>query len=176
MFILIASGWTIKTKELPDPDILVPIGLLILTFHIIVVGLGRITDDSYYKYTDYEGWAGWVIIILRFCLFGWFLYNWTETNKLLPKNQSKKFFENFLFLVSLYFLSLPVIAMASSYLVAPYVRHKFITGANVLVMIITMGILSYIFTSKSATYAKISTSNMPVLPGAKLDWFYNFLT
>ena len=37
----------------------------------------------------------------------------------------------------------------------PYVKHKFITGGNILVMIITMGILSYLFTSTNALYRKI---------------------
>ena len=74
MFILMANGWTIKTKELPDSDIFIPIGLLILMLHIVVVGLGRITDDSYYKYSDYEGWAGWIIIGFRLGMLVWFLH------------------------------------------------------------------------------------------------------
>eukprot|EP00358_Blepharisma_japonicum_P006634 CAMPEP_0202942116 /NCGR_PEP_ID=MMETSP1395-20130829/2285_1 /ASSEMBLY_ACC=CAM_ASM_000871 /TAXON_ID=5961 /ORGANISM="Blepharisma japonicum, Strain Stock R1072" /LENGTH=74 /DNA_ID=CAMNT_0049638013 /DNA_START=710 /DNA_END=931 /DNA_ORIENTATION=+ len=63
--IIMANGWTIKYKDFPDPDIYIPISLIVIMFNLLIVGLGRITDDSYYKFSDYEGIPGYLLMIIR---------------------------------------------------------------------------------------------------------------
>ena len=65
LLIIIASGWTLKYKDFPDADIYIPISLFVVIINLMIVGLGRITDDSYYKNSDYEGIPGYFLIIVR---------------------------------------------------------------------------------------------------------------
>jgi hypothetical protein len=75
LFILMASGWSIKYKEWPDADIYIPIVLLVVMLNLMVVGLGRITNDSYYKFSDFEGIPGYIVIAIRLLLWGWFYWS-----------------------------------------------------------------------------------------------------
>ncbi|EGR27093.1 hypothetical protein IMG5_202100 [Ichthyophthirius multifiliis] len=69
IFILISWGWTINYMELESLDIYVPLAFLIGIIHMIIVGLSRINDDSSHKFHHFDGWVGWVIVLLRFGLF-----------------------------------------------------------------------------------------------------------
>jgi len=51
-------GWTIEFKELPDMELTLPLSIVVIMLNFIIVGLGRITEDSYYKFSDYEGIPG----------------------------------------------------------------------------------------------------------------------
>lgn len=75
LLILMANGWTIKYKEFPDLDIFVPIAILVVMINMLIVGLGRITDDSYYKFSDLEGIPGILIIGMRLMAWCWFVYS-----------------------------------------------------------------------------------------------------
>jgi hypothetical protein len=75
MFILMASGWSIKYRDFPDADTYIPIVLLVVLVNLMVVGLGRITNDSYYKFSDYEGVPGYIVVVIRVLLWVWFFYS-----------------------------------------------------------------------------------------------------
>ena len=74
LLIIIASGWTLKYKDFPDADIYVPISLFIVILNLMIVGLGRITEDAYYKYSDYETIPGYCLVFIRIALWGWFVF------------------------------------------------------------------------------------------------------
>ena len=44
---------------------------------MVVVGLGKLTDDSHSKYHQYDGWAGIVVIIIR---LGFYIYSKLREN------------------------------------------------------------------------------------------------
>mmetsp|Transcript_28309 Transcript_28309/g.13107 ORF Transcript_28309/g.13107 Transcript_28309/m.13107 type:complete len:144 (+) Transcript_28309:220-651(+) len=142
-----AHGWTIRYRELPDVDTLIPIGMLVFMLHLVVVGLGRITDDSAYKYSDYEGIAGYVLIGMRLVLFVWFCVASYKTYTFL-KAQTKVFMSSFVMACSIYLLSMPVLVCITSF-VAPYARHKVSVSANIFIQTIALLTLSFIFSRKS---------------------------
>ena len=63
LLIIIASGWTLKFRDFPDADIYIPISLFVVVLNLMVVGVGRITEDSYNKFSDYEGVPGYFLVI-----------------------------------------------------------------------------------------------------------------
>ena len=46
---------------------------------MLVVGLGKLNDDSYYKYHPYDGWVGWAIVVIRVILYLYFILNIRDT-------------------------------------------------------------------------------------------------
>jgi len=72
LFILIASGWVIKYRDFPEPDVYIPIVLAVSLINLMIVGLGRITDDAYNKFSDFETIPGYFVILIRILLWFWF--------------------------------------------------------------------------------------------------------
>ena len=166
LLILIASGWTLKYRDFPDPDIFLPISILIITINLLIVGIGRITDDSYYKYTDYEGVPGFLLVLFRVGSCGWFIYLIKE----LQNNANTKLLD-FLFKFAVagsgYFLSLPLL-IVFSWVLEPYIRKIVIALLINLVQILIFYFLTYLFSEKSAFY-KLSTLSKSVLPGRHIN-------
>jgi hypothetical protein len=162
LLILVSSGWTLKYRGFPDADTYVPITLLVVMLHFLMVGLGRITDDSYYKFSDYEGVPGVILIVLRLGMWGWFLYCLTGLMKSVTGRQAT-FTQYFGVVASAYFLALPLIVLVS-WAFVPYVRHKVVTIGTWLIQVLAIAAMSYLFSDKSSYY-KISTLSSSVLPG-----------
>ena len=74
LFILIAYGWTLKSKAKPDPEFVVPIVLFVCFVHIFIVGIGRNSDDTHYKYSKYDGTPGFLMVLIKLGLWGWFVW------------------------------------------------------------------------------------------------------
>jgi len=162
IFILISEGWTIDYSDFPNPDLYVPIMVIVGFLHIVISGFGKATDDAYYKFSLYEGLPGWGLVLLRLSLLGYFVYNMINLSK-SKSGQKKMFLTRFLVSGSLYFLTVPALVMASK-LFAPYLREKIIVGGTVLMQGVTLIAISYIFTSKGEYY-KASVMSESVLPG-----------
>jgi hypothetical protein len=162
LFLLVASGWTIKYKELPDADVFVPVALLSVFMHLLIVGLGRVTDDSYYKFSDYEGVPGILLIILRLGMWVWFFMNIRQQLS-ETQGQVAGFVFNFSIVASLYFLGVPILAIVS-WLFRTYWRQKIITIGNLIIQTGIFFLLTYLFSEKS-TYYKVSTMSQGILPG-----------
>ena len=92
---------------------------------MMIVGLGKITDDSMYKYHQYESWAGIVIVILRLGLFAYFLVGIQQTIK-KARIKIKLFIQKLAIIGSCYFLAFPLILFIALFL-APYLRYKLVT-------------------------------------------------
>jgi hypothetical protein len=162
IFILMSSGWTLKYRDFPESDIYFPIGLLVVMAHVLVVGIGRLTDDSYYKFSDYEGIAGVLLVVIRIGMWLWFLF---FINDLLSSVTGRLalFTKYFGVSASAYFLAFPCLVVAS-WGFAPYSRHKVITVGTWVIEVITIGALTHLFSEKSSYY-KLSTMSSSVLPG-----------
>jgi hypothetical protein len=162
LFILLSSGWTLKYREYPEADIYIPVTLLVTMLHVLIVGFGRITDDSHYKFSDYEGEAGMLLVLLRVGMWLWFVYCIKGLLKSLTGRQAM-FTQYFSVLASAYFLALPVIVVISWGFV-PYARHKVVTFGTWLIQVLAIAALSHLFSEKSSYY-KMSTMSSSVLPG-----------
>lgn len=162
LFILIASGWTLKYREFPEADVFLPIGLLVVLMNLMIVGLGRITDDAHYKYSEIEGIPGYIVIVIRVVLWGWFVY---LIRSLYGNGIGKQstFILNFGWLASMYLLSQPIL-LVISWVFATYWRNCVVAAGSMLAQTLVLFSLTHLFSDKSAYY-KISTMSEGVLPG-----------
>ena len=162
LLILIANGWTLKYRSFPDADIYIPISMIIIAVNLVIVALGKLSDDSYNKYTDYEGVAAFFIIVFRILSWLWFIFLIKE----LEKNANLKLL-NFLFKFSIistgYFLALPAVVIFS-WVFEPYVRKIVVVLLINIIQIMIFSFLTHMFGEKSDFY-KISTMSESVLPG-----------
>lgn len=84
--LLISWGWTINYTELEDLEIYIPISFFVTIIHIIIIGLGKLTDDNIDKFHTYDGWVGLVIVLIRLGLYAYFFFGIKETfNRARPK-------------------------------------------------------------------------------------------
>ena len=163
-FLLVSTGWTLKYSDFPDLEILLPVGFLVTILNLMIAGLGRLTDDSQSKYTDYEGIAGILLLLLRLGMWGWFAYN---MKGLYAGSQgtAKTLVWNLGLLGSLYLLTLPGL-VAVSWVIAPYIRKKVVVIGALGLQLAVFMLLSKLMGEKSQYY-KMSTLSSSVLPGSK---------
>ena len=161
LFILIASGWTLKYQGLPEADIYIPISMLIIAINLIIIAIGKISDDAYDKFSDYEGFPGFFIILLRILSWVWFLVLERELEKFAAV-RLRNFLFNFMICVTIYFLSLPFIVVVS-WAFEPYSRKLVIFVLNNLVQVVIFIYTQYLLSDKSEFY-QISILSKSVLP------------
>lgn len=162
LLIMIASGWTVSYKDFPEIDVYIPVALLVVVVNILIVGLGKITNDAYNKYTDYDGLTGYCIIAMRFLLFAWFFYLATSLYKTATA-RLKTFLMNFSIISSIYFMSFPCI-LVISWFFEPASRNKVLIILTNLTQITFFVFLTHLY-GESSTFYKISTLSQSVLPG-----------
>lgn len=164
LLILIADGWTINYENFPSIDVYFPVLGILSVIHVAVLAIGKVTDDSHYKFSEYESVSGAVIILLRLGMFVWFMINVRRLFK-TAVNTKGDFLYKFTIVSSGYLLSLPILVIGSLSF-APHLRLKVIVTGSALAQCVAMLALTWIFTSKGQFY-KVSTFSATVLPGGK---------
>lgn len=162
VLILISAGWTLKFRDFKDPDIyILPIVLVVLV-QVVLVCIGKVLDDAYYKFSSYETTPGWILIGLRIGLWGWFLWNLKSVYANLT-GKMKDFMLSFALFGSLYFLATPGTVLLS--LLFPlYQRSTVMAFGNIAIQGVAFWLLRELF-SDHGTYYKLSTSSEGILPG-----------
>ena len=162
LFILIARGWTITYTNFGNIDVYVPLVILLFLVHLIIAGLTYITNDANYKYHDFEGVQGLLLVLIRIAMYVYFLISFKETlTKCMPK--AKLFMTRFSIWATLYLLAFPILVVVAL-VCAHYVRHKVVTIGNLVTQIVAMLFLIVLLTSKNE-YFKISKRSESILPG-----------
>jgi len=162
LFILMGSGWTLKYRDFPEEDVYIPVAFVVLVVNLLVVGLSKLTDDAYNRFSELEGVPGVILVIVKLGLWGWFLVLVMELQKRV-KGKTLEFLRPFGVLASVYFLSQPLLLVVSSLFVT-YWRNTIVVLGNTLVQIVVFFFISHLFSEKSSFY-KISTMSKSVLPG-----------
>lgn len=165
MFILIASGWTLKYKSFPDADIYIPISMLVISINLVIIGLGRLADDSYHKYSDFEGISAFLLVAFRIASWGWFIYLVKDMDRSAGVKLMNFLFE-FTILASGYLLSLPFVIVLS-WVFEPYWQKIVISLLSNLIQVAVFIFLTHLFSNHSAYY-QLSTMSESVLPGKSL--------
>ena len=78
---------------------------------MMIVGLGKLSDDHYTKYHKYEGWTGYTIMMLYFGQYAYFI-----TNIMMSRFQGeniKRFMLSLAIYGSFFLLSFPVLFIVS---------------------------------------------------------------
>ena len=77
LLMMMANGWMTKWTKYEFDDgieIWAPLFLLVVMVHICFGALSFIDGDAYHKYHDFQGWAGFGLLISKFVLVGIYFY------------------------------------------------------------------------------------------------------
>lgn len=162
LLIIISTGWTIKYRDFPDFELFLPICFLVVVLNIMVIGLGRMTEDASSKNSDFECVPGYILIVIRVLMLTWFIINVKELYY-KASCQLENFLNRFVFIASAYFVALPIVIFAS-WVLEPYKRNTLVVVGINIVQGIVFIYLTHLFSEKSSFY-KVSTISESVLPG-----------
>ena len=110
LFIMIANGWKISFQDLDiddNLDIYIPGGILVLVANAVLAAVTYIDVDAYNKYHDYSGIQGWVLILLKLGIFGFYLWTVCFNSNRIPK-RSLHFYRVFIIIGGLYMMTVPI--------------------------------------------------------------------
>lgn len=162
LLVIIADGWTLTYKHFPQSAVYVPVSFVVVTLNLIIVAVGRISLDEYYKNTGYEGESGTLIILFRLSFWAWFIYT-------CKKNYSKLSIKAKPLLLSLsilgtaYFWALPLTVWTSQLYDKFYRKTIIIVGVHTIQIFVFYWLTSNF--SNSSSYYKASSLSEGVLPG-----------
>ena len=168
LLILIATGWSITFTDVEDMDLYIPLAILVGLMHMIIVGLGRLTEEDPYRYHDYDSWAGIVISVLKLCFAGLFFFFIKRTHD-KAQAKLKKFIVQLGVLGGVYILSMPFVILILGPLCQPHQQHWVVTVGNMGMQAAAMLTLAFLFTSKQSAYYSLSVKGKAILPNNKLE-------
>ena len=74
MLLMIAFGWTISYEDLRDKDIYIIVLCFVIMIHMMIAGLTFVDYGESYKYHDFGGLQGGILIMLRIFLWVGFVF------------------------------------------------------------------------------------------------------
>ena len=166
LLILISWGWTINFSEFESMNCFLPFSGFIAMLQILFAIISKISDDEYYKFHEYENWAGYSILILRVTLFLYFIKG-LYFSFLEARDTIRRFIVKLGLYGSVYFLAIPVIVIITT-IVAPYCRHQVVVIGSLSLQILGMIFMTILFNETKGDYFEISYHSKPLLPFGKI--------
>lgn len=111
--------------EIDSFDLTIPLAFLIGLIHLIVIGLGKLSDDSEKKFHTYYSWIGIVMVSMRIIAVCIFLYGARQLVK-TARFKIKPFVYKLIIFGTLYLITMPALVFYSGYIVE-YKRQQFVT-------------------------------------------------
>jgi hypothetical protein len=192
ILICLASGWTLVDTEADNksknslmsilkdprqltkganPGVVVMVILMIVTVYLQAMNKGH--DESFHKFHDWESTPGYMLLALRLVLGSAFVISLAVTirgqqklSSMGENNSLLSFLYQILICGSIYFMALPLLVLAASFL-EHYRRHRFVTVGMIIIQNVCLLALSLQFLSGSSTYSKLTMlSDSGMLPMA----------
>lgn len=164
LLISIAEGWSVTYIEMPNIEIYLAGFIFGCLSKFVLVAIGRLSDDSHDKFSDYESLSGMSLLLVRLAFYAWFLNNISSLFK-KATGRVKHFVSKFTVTGSLYFLSQPIVVLASLCF-APYLRNWIVVAGSVSIQMVSMLGLSLMFTRQKSEYNRVRSTGSD-LPGIK---------
>jgi len=163
LLILIALGYTLLQSCIGELDLMIPVCFMVAVIHVMLVGFGKLKDDSAYAFHENEGVLGWVLLVLRLLLYLWFL--WAVHSSASEGGTRLRSFllGQFRAVGSLYFLAYPAIFLLTKCF-APYLQHGVMTVGLEAMQAASSVWLAMNFLTRGE-YFKVSTLSSSDLPG-----------
>lgn len=114
LLLMIANGWMTKWTKYNMDDMVwyMPIFGFVLFIHICFASLAFIDRDAYHKYHDFQGWAGFGLIMAKFILVAIYFYYYTNTKSKIASS-SIPFYEQIIQVGLVYMLSDPILLLGT---------------------------------------------------------------
>jgi len=70
--IFLAHGWTITVNSIEDFDLFLPISIMLGIFQIVIIGLGRLVDNTENFMHRYDHFVGWILVVFNVGMYIYF--------------------------------------------------------------------------------------------------------
>jgi hypothetical protein len=149
IFLFVLDSWSIKFKEFPNPEIYIPLMLMLGSCQFIIAGLGRLSEDAHYKYSIYDGAPIYILTAERLIMLIWFVLKvrYFDTEGLQLYTSLRKYCS----FGVVYMLSVPIM-YAMCFGIPLHYRYKAIMMGTVLIQLLTSIYLSLLFTMSSKIF------------------------
>jgi hypothetical protein len=162
LLISIAWGWMFLYKKTGDLELYIPLFALALMAHIMTGALTYVNHDDYYKFHNYQGVQGIILVVIRIGLYVVFLVGYRDTYNKTKKPQHQTFLKKYFVFSTVYILGFPILVIGSS-LWSTFYRQKFVEIGNIVVQTIALYFCENLFLTKGEfyTYSQMSKSELP---------------
>ncbi|CAB3373975.1 Hypothetical predicted protein [Cloeon dipterum] len=127
LLLLLAKGWAITRIELTWKPLVFGIWMLYGVVHILLYVWNTTEVDIIEDIDEYQTWPGWLILIFRTLIMGWFLLELRYTMLHEHNAQKLNFLLHFGASALVWFIYLPIIALIALQISSLY-RFKLILG------------------------------------------------
>jgi hypothetical protein len=156
LLVFMAKGWTLVFDDISEFELFLPISVVIGIFKVIIIGLGKLEDNSPFFFHRYDSFVGWIVVAVNLGMWLYFMYEGLETLSIVgPNSKTSHFLISLLAFGSLYFALFPAILVCSLWL-APENRWKLVEMGRLLSQLIALTFMGYVTGSKKGTYKEIA--------------------
>ena len=127
LLLLLAKGWAITRMELTWKPLVFGVWMLYGVVHILLYVWNTTEVDIVEDIDEYQTWPGWLILILRTLIMGWFLLELRDTMLHEHNAQKLNFLLHFGASSLVWFIYLPIVALIALQISDLY-RFKLLLG------------------------------------------------
>jgi len=167
LFLLMATGWTVKTLTTKDENLFVIMGIIGAILIVVMAVTGKISTSQIDSFHDYENWFGLLSLFIKlifYFLFGLQLINNYEKSE----GRIKLHYIKLGVFGSIYLLSFPLSVLAADLLLPPYLRYKATTFATIIFQTATLLTYASFLSFKEGDYYPVMYKNGSILPMNKM--------
>ena len=170
MLVLIAHGWTITNGSLREMAWTGAGGGLLAVYAVKLMlltasSLGLLDSVDHAIYHKYENTGAFCVAMLQLVVWALFMAGLSRTAAAKSDENLRSFLSTLRIFGSAFILAVPAVVTFASLVIAPYVRHRFVTIGIILVQLAgTTGFAQLCFTRSA--YFKLSTLSANLLPGS----------
>lgn len=168
LLVLLAKGWTLIFDDLAEFELFMPISMVVGIFKVVVIGLGRLDDNSPFFFHRFDSFVGWLLAALNVGMWLYFLYEGLETLQLVGSgSKAGRFVKSLLALGSLYFAVFPLLLIGSLWMSAEH-RWQLIELGRLLSQLAALACAAWATGRSKGTFKSIATFETGIqLPAAR---------
>jgi hypothetical protein len=155
LLIFLARGWTIHFYSTDQFELFLPICILIGIFKVVIIGLGKMEDNSAMFFHRYDSFIGWILVVFNMGLFVYFVVSLAESAQKSRGNKKHfNFYINLAIFGSLYFFVFPFLMLVTIW-IEPESRTVTVEFGRILSQLIALLLMAYVTSSKRGLYKQV---------------------
>ncbi|XP_033125858.1 transmembrane protein 145-like [Anneissia japonica] len=172
LLLLLAKGWTITRTDIHQKKLVLGVWAMYSIFYVFLYFWQMLMISLVSDVTEYQTFAGAIVLALRLVILIWFLYE-LHTTRLQESAEPKlKFYKYFGIGYFVWFIHLPILVIIAA-LISPQYRLKALTGMILSGDLLSISAMVYLlWPSRNPTYFKLVVDERKVLL-QKYGYAYN---
>lgn len=157
ILIFVAHGWTLYIDDIDDFEFFLPISILIGIFKVIIIGVGRVSENEIEFNHRYDSFVGILLSVFQIGMFVYFIIGAGESIKILKKKEKRSviFLKNWRFFGSVYFITFPLILLIGMF-ISEHMRNFFVEVVRMICEGLCCYYLAWVTTSDKGVYKDVA--------------------